>query len=324
MRLQYLSLFFVASYCSGANYCLDSSCSSKPDLAEGIKGGMREAIDLASNAVAVMTAHADDQWVQKMAKYILGTDDFDGRFSRARGVFSAVMGYQKEPLPFQPQDLGWTSLERNVDLELYCDDARITKQTPDSMLWRDAAMPNKLIGTTDRKLLDQCYDPNFKAGSGDEAPKATTKTSNTFDQKGFKAEQLNNPAVQRQNYLVPHPNIACLMDICTWFSTAAAKSGWPIINAERVEESKTDEFRAKLSNGLTPVDGLKTFGATMLHEMTHTVQGGLLVDIKVLPPGIDNCFNWICIGGLKNEKNAAMKLWSLQHYADDGSIYPIP
>lgn len=26
------------------------------------------------------------------------------------------MGYQKEPLPFQPQDQGWTSSERNVDL----------------------------------------------------------------------------------------------------------------------------------------------------------------------------------------------------------------
>lgn len=83
-----------------------------------------------------MTAHSHDQWVQKMAKYILGTDDFEGRFSRARGkiwkesmsmnlnkfwynnlgVFGDVMGYQKEPLPFQPQDQGWTSSERNVDL----------------------------------------------------------------------------------------------------------------------------------------------------------------------------------------------------------------
>ncbi|KAH7381917.1 hypothetical protein BKA64DRAFT_684551 [Cadophora sp. MPI-SDFR-AT-0126] len=333
MRLRNISLLFIVNSCNAANWCLDSSCSSKPGLAEGIKGGIGEATDLANNAIAVMTAHADDQWVRKMAKYILGTDDFDGKFSRARGTFAAVMGYQKVPLPFQPQDPAWTSSERNVDLEVYCDDARIFKRTPDSVLSMDAALPNKVMGPSGRDLLTRCYEPNFIPGSGVEASKAITRTSNTFDLGGYRAEKKINPNVQRQNYEAPQPNVACVMDICTWFSAAAAVSGWPIVNAERVEACKTDEFKAKLSNGLTPVDGLKTFGTTMLHELTHTIQGGTLVDIDVLPPGIDSCYNWICIGGLKNERNAdsiamlglAMKLWSLKHYADDdGSIYPIP
>ena len=140
-------------------------------------------------------------------------------------------------------------------------------------------MPRKLMGKIDREKLEKCYDPNFKPGSGAEAPKAMTRTSNAFDVKGFLAEELVNPAVQRQNFLISNPTIACAMDVCTWFSSAAIVSGWPIINAERVEGCKTEEFKASLSNGLTPVDGLKTFGMTMLHEVSVSV---IFAPIRVL------------------------------------------
>ena len=63
-------------------------------------------------------------------------------------------------------------------------------------------MPRKLMGKIDREKLEKCYDPNFKPGSGAEAPKAMTRTSNAFDVKGFLAEELVNPAVQRQNFLI--------------------------------------------------------------------------------------------------------------------------
>jgi hypothetical protein len=46
---------------------------------------LQEGIHLADNALTVMTNHQDDALVQKMAKYVLGTDDFDNKFARAKG-----------------------------------------------------------------------------------------------------------------------------------------------------------------------------------------------------------------------------------------------
>ncbi|KAG4440792.1 hypothetical protein IFR05_003720 [Cadophora sp. M221] len=303
MRAQSLALLFLANYCNAAKYCLDISCGSN---SAGIKGGIQEAVDLAANAVAVMTAHADDPWVQKTAKYILGTIDFDGRFSRAKGVFTAVAAFEKEPSPFHPQDIGWTSVKRNTDLELYCNDARFTELVPDVKMWKDAANPKKLLMEGDHNKIVQCYKTDFVLGSGEPGIKAMTKNSGTVNYRGYTTAKLLNPSARLADYSSETPNIASAMDICTWFTSKAVIEGWPTITAQRVDNCKTDDFKAKLQGNLTPLDGLKTFGCTMLHELTHTIQGGRLIDIpeEDLPPGITSCYGWQCIGILKNERNA--------------------
>lgn len=53
---------------------------------------MEEAIDLANNAVDVMTHHGSDAKVQRMCKYILGEEDFASKFNQAKGKY---LGYQQ-------------------------------------------------------------------------------------------------------------------------------------------------------------------------------------------------------------------------------------
>ncbi|KAH7333208.1 hypothetical protein BKA65DRAFT_564333 [Rhexocercosporidium sp. MPI-PUGE-AT-0058] len=245
------------------------------------------------------------------------------------------MAFEKEASSFQPQDIGWTSVERNTDLEIYCNDARITKLTPNSLTWRDAACPKKVLGDLDREKFDKCYDANFVLGSGKPGVKAMTRNCGAVDYKAFNMERLTNPNARIQDYSSPTPTIASSMDICLWFSTHSTLEGWSTVTAQRIDECKTDDFKAKLQGGQTPMDGLKTFGCTILHELTHTIQGGRLVDVpkEQLPAGFLDCFGWLCSGALNNERNAdsiallalSMKIWSLKHYAeDDGTIHLIP
>jgi hypothetical protein len=103
------------------------------------------------------------------------------------------------------------------------------------------------------------------------APKALTKSSDFYDRRSWAAAFDIDTSTRRFNYLTARPGIVCTMDICTWFTTQANNDGWPTINAQRVEMCKTDEFRAGLSVKLTPMDGLKTIGSTMLHEVRALV-----------------------------------------------------
>ena len=106
-------------------------------LFNGLKGVMQEGIDLATNALAVMTDYADDQWVQKMAKFILGTDDYAGKFLRVKGesrnmnktleteqetnstligTFAAVKAYERDPSPLLPSNLVWKTMRTSADI----------------------------------------------------------------------------------------------------------------------------------------------------------------------------------------------------------------
>ncbi|KAI1277944.1 hypothetical protein F5Y07DRAFT_362096 [Xylaria sp. FL0933] len=340
MNPQSLVYLALANFCFAAQYLIDASCRSDDALFNGLVGAVQEGIDLADNALSVMTDHADDQWVQKMAKYVLGTDGYDDKFARARDTFGLVKGYDRDPTMLQQDSDGWRRIRSNSDVEIYCGVMRFNRLSPDSNVWVDGST-GKRISSNDKKSLDQCYDTNFVLGSGVSAPKAVTYTSNVVDLKGWRAAKAaaeaahDNTYIPKSDFSKPRPSVPNTMDICTWFTTRAAQDGWPTINAERVELCKTDDFRNNLKFDLTPIDGLKTIGSTMLHELTHTNQGGLLVDTpkELRPPGVTSCYNWKCVGQLKDERNAdsiailgiGMKLWSLGHYADeDGIIHAIP
>ena len=124
-----------------------------------------------------------------------------------------------------------------------------------------------MIGISGRQKLAKCYDRNFASGSGNSGIKAMTRHSRSIDWKGLNAEKLVNPDAKKQDHIVRNPSIACTMDICTWFATQEATRGWPTITVQRLELCKTDDFKAELRDGQTPVDGIKTFGTTMLHEV---------------------------------------------------------
>ncbi|CRK20417.1 hypothetical protein BN1723_000269, partial [Verticillium longisporum] len=87
------------------------------------------------------------------------------------------------------------------------------------------------------------------------------------------------------------------VDLCKWFVETADQQGWPKIDKARVDKASTTEFREGLTHPTVPIDGVKTLGSTVLHEVrnfheylvqmnklsqfTHTNQGGLLLDTNV-------------------------------------------
>jgi len=112
-----------------------------------------------------------------------------------------------------------------------------------------------------------CYRTDYVIGSGQAAVKAMTLSS---DYKDFPAWMAaGGPGVANIRDFISETNYACSIDICTWFTHKANLDGWPWpkIDADRIAKVKTDEFRAGLKNNDTPMDGLKTVGSTMLHEV---------------------------------------------------------
>ncbi|KAI0431605.1 hypothetical protein F5Y09DRAFT_340450 [Xylaria sp. FL1042] len=331
--LLYLAL---ANFCFAAQYLMDASCRSDDALFKGLVGAIQEGIDLADNALSVMTDHADDQWVKKMAMFVLGTDGYDDKFAQAKNTFGLVKGYDRDPTMLEQDSDGWRMIRSNADVEIYCSLSRFDPLYEGAQVWKDRSTGKKILrGTKD--TLDKCYVTDFVLGSGASAPKASTLTSDVIDYKGWLAEKAakNGQNIPKSDFSKPDPAIPNTMDVCTWFTTQAAQDGWPIINVKRVEACKTDDFKNKLKFGLTPIDGLKTIGSTMLHEFTHTNQAGALIDTpkEQRPADVTSCYNWKCVGQLKDVRNAdsiamlgiGMKLWSLGHYADeDGIIRAIP
>ncbi|KAL3953197.1 hypothetical protein ACCO45_013140 [Purpureocillium lilacinum] len=73
----------------------------------------------------------------------------------------------------------------------------------------------------------------------------------------------------------------------------------------------------------------------MLHELTHTNQGGLSLDIEVQMPGADKavaCYGWDCVTRLKSHRNAdslallglALKVWKLGYRVDaEGNVHKL-
>ncbi|KAK8057589.1 hypothetical protein PG996_011526 [Apiospora saccharicola] len=334
MRPQSLLLLALPGLSAAARYVVDISCRPDDEFFNSLKRGVQEGIHLAENAFSVMTDHADDQWVRKMAQYVLGTEDYEAKFNAAKITFSRVAAYEKEPPDVKPlkaewnprinmnvlPDKDWQGARSNLDVELYCSDWHFEKEP----YWKEISTARPYTGK-DGETAKQCYRTDFVMGSGEKMPKSSTMRSSLYDLTAHTAALETNPNARKSDFIRPKVHTANIMDICLWFTEDTKRQGWPVVDARRVEESKTDQFRDNLQHGLTPIDGIKTFGVNMLHELTHTNQGGVLVDIG------DDCYGWRCAGALKTERNAdsiamlglAMKLWSMEYYVeDDGTIHP--
>ena len=124
---------------------------------------------------------------------------------------------------------------------------------------------NRNVRSREYKGVEACYDTNFQIGSGKEAAKAMTLSSDFKDHKAW-LEAGGPGKLDIKNFISP-TEYACSMDICTWFTFKANLDGWPKIDAERIGKVKTEEFRAGLKGNDRPIDGLKTIGSTMLHEV---------------------------------------------------------
>lgn len=118
-------------------------------------------------------------------------------------------------------------------------------------------------------LAHECLNPNFDPGKNP-ASKATTFSSDVVNRRMYLEEQMNggtlrisNPRYRRE---IPFANDIA---ICHWFinSEGHGKS-WARIDYDHVRKAFTPEFQETLTATNRPIDGLKTFGSTMLHEVS--------------------------------------------------------
>ncbi|KAF4481962.1 hypothetical protein CGGC5_v010181 [Colletotrichum fructicola Nara gc5] len=267
------------------------------NIRENLKQSVVEGLELAETAASVMRNHADDPWVQKMSRLVLGDrDTFQTRFEFVRGIFERVAAFEREPSPLQPLSPEWAyrAGKSNKDWEIYCDRDRFynTEGKYRSHAWTTskAISPKKWPG------MEICYSTDYRPGSGHQAAKMITMDSDRLNTpEWFKAQETDADA--RAKDYVRESDDACSTDICTWFIDDAVTEGWPRINDARLATVKSDQYRARSTRSL-PVDGLKTIGSTFLHEVTHTSQGGKLDDVSVsgrLAESIPSCYEWECV-----------------------------
>ncbi|KAH7345841.1 hypothetical protein BKA66DRAFT_448049 [Pyrenochaeta sp. MPI-SDFR-AT-0127] len=100
-------------------------------------------------------------------------------------------------------------------------------------------------------------------------------------------------------------------------------------NKDVIAQTQQPGFKGGITSYALPVDGLRNLGLSMLHELTHTKQGGQLLDVRDLPSGVLSCYGWKCIQELKDPQNAdnvamlglALHLWTMGYYVDkDGNV----
>ncbi|RYP74537.1 hypothetical protein DL769_004005 [Monosporascus sp. CRB-8-3] len=297
-------------------------------LRDGIVRGVKEAVELAENAVAVITDHRSDEKVQQMCKYILGEDDLDNKLHQAKATLEAIKSIPKEPSQFRPQDDGWKQSTSNRDIEIHCDASRFVKR---GKFQYDVQLEKPLLSRFFQSI-QRCYDTNVVPASG--TTRAITWSSDIMDYSGYINAGGAANGVDKADYTTVQPNRPNIVDLCSWYTKRLAEDGWPKIDEAGIEKAKSDEFREKLRGEQTPVDTiLNTLGTDLLHEFTHTNLGGQLVDVNTnnLPDGTRRCYGWRCVGALHDVRNSdsinmlgvALKVWSLKHYVnDDGEILP--
>ncbi|OCK78678.1 hypothetical protein K432DRAFT_444447 [Lepidopterella palustris CBS 459.81] len=138
--------------------------------------------------------------------------------------------------------------------------------------------------------------------------------------------KADGPERADRTQFISKTDYACTVDVCTWFTKMASDGEWEKIDAERIKLVIFMQDEGFLKEGKSGIDTLKNIGSTMLHELTHTIQGGRSEDIG------SDCYGWKCVMNLHNPRNAdtlailgvALKVWSLGYYVDFyGTINPL-
>ncbi|KAF2108847.1 hypothetical protein BDV96DRAFT_652458 [Lophiotrema nucula] len=170
--------------------------------------------------------------------------------------------------------------------------------------------------------------------AGDKLPKRFADS--IVRHKAWHAAKAGNNDVSPADpqFSIARPQVACQTDLSTWFLDQQHRKHWPTLSHGLVGTAMREDFidqylsEAPPGSRRRPVDAIQTLGWLLLHELTHTVQGGCLKDI----PDKQNCYGWTCVTENKLPDNAdtiavigaALKLWRLGYWVtDDGYINSI-
>ncbi|KAG7117507.1 hypothetical protein HYQ46_000603 [Verticillium longisporum] len=263
---------------------------------------------------------------------MLGGSNLQAKLVTVKENFRRIGEFSETPSQFKPLDEEWKARMSNKDVAFWCDVSRysvVQTYTAYHEGW------GRLHGVNVTHVKELCYPESYELGSGLGLAKAITTSSNLKDRAQMREDRAQGINVDPQDpRYVRETRMSNDIDLCTWFIETADNEGWPKLDKARVDKASTTEFREGLRYGRRPIDGVKTFGSTMLHELTHTNQGGLLRDANVRDRAdIPSCYGWACAVLLQDEKNAdsiallgiTLKVWSFGYYVDrEGNILPRP
>ncbi|KAF2265277.1 hypothetical protein CC78DRAFT_579535 [Lojkania enalia] len=341
MHLKLSILLFLGRSILAAKWAIDGSCDlvgiADPgngldpflQATDDLKKAMKEGITMAENAFKVMSDYTGDHHVAGILKLVLGEGaDYQSKFDAVKETFENVMGYEKEHAENRPMDQGWQENMSWNDVMIFCSNDRIKQLGPNS-LFRDTSMGNQpylSMELKDNSIRAKCHGVDYNLQNTAGKIMAFTTPSDRFNKAGY----LEAPKPKSiEDFTSPRPNIAFSIDVCTWFLHKSLEMGWPRIDKDRITQTQQPGFKGGVTNFATPVDGLRNTGLMMLHELTHTHQGGRLRDSDELPEGTPTCYGWKCVQDIKDPKNAdnvamlglVLHLWTMGYSVDkDGNI----
>ncbi|KAK7916909.1 hypothetical protein PG985_010517 [Apiospora marii] len=308
MQLRTLLFSSFMGICLAQRWKIDQSCGEYSSQRRVLKATMplesafTQARDLATNAYSVLEEHyGADAHVQQMVKYILGDDtDLQEKVDTVKDAFRGVKTY--EPAPFSWLD---TFGSTNTDVLVYCDGSNFNTHTRDDgmVLHQNKAMGGALVSPGDWPMFDACFNKD-PAHSDKPIPMAITISSDGEDKKAYDRA------------------------MAVWGATGAKgrRAGPRTVRETATELTEHHQSLQGLQNNNRAINKLsETMGATFLHELTHTNQGGKLIDN--LKDG--DCYGWVCVTRLRDPMNSdsvnvlgvVLKVWSLGFFVDqDGRI----
>jgi hypothetical protein len=151
---------------------------------------------------------------------------------------------------------------------IFCSKDRFKKLDPDSGSWFDISARNtryiSLELDPDTKK-GRCYAVDYDVTNIQGRSMAITTDSDFFNKGAY----LKAPKDTRQmaDFVYARPNIADTIDVCTWFLHKSSQGGWPRVSKDRVAQTQEPGFVGGISWYSTPVDGLRSIGLAMLHEV---------------------------------------------------------
>ncbi|KAK0617749.1 hypothetical protein B0T14DRAFT_274993 [Immersiella caudata] len=301
-----LFLMSLLGTCMANRWLLHESCFNDPKLETALIASFKEAIEIAQTAVDVLEKDLQNEKVQSMVRYIVGTENLEASLNVAKEYFTNVGKYKKEETT--DMDLVDGDLT-NQDVRVYCDGSN---WGPGPSL---GTLKNTETGTLKGKeevnmFMTPCFEKE-RPQAGDTLAMAVTTSSNIIDMPRYrqvydpwKAGKQKDPQPSVGPFSTVHPDNPNTMNICKWYLNAIKDTSdnkiFHGISDDAIRRVREPDFIASLGQ-TKPIDVLKeSMGALLIHELTHTNLGGLSYDDE-RPPG---CYGWECVGTLKNIYNA--------------------
>ncbi|OAL44290.1 hypothetical protein IQ07DRAFT_649331 [Pyrenochaeta sp. DS3sAY3a] len=336
-----LFIFALGQGALAAKWAFDSACTalllndgSTIDATRGISRAVNEAIEMADNAFQVMDRLANDVNVQQILNIFLDNDLV--KVAQVKATFGAIRIFDRSPSSLAVGDPQWQLEKTNQDVEFYCDLKRYTRHPTLDTQVIDTSMEGTRWANShyERFLKYYTLDYDLNGPQAKLPSMARTTDSDLLNRAILVSDRLAGLTVNERDpkYSTPRPHLPSAIDISTWWIHQWHLLDFPLTNSAFMELVVTEEFMtgflAKNPGQRVPMDALRTFSMSMLHELTHTVPGGYLLDT----PDTTLCYGWSNCVAYKNPRNAetvamiGVAFWMLKlgyMPGEDGSIRPI-